>query len=166
MISISILTIERHSNTFDLLFYESFSFPLRCYRVFLPPQCCAAASDVTVTSTWNWSIILLIMFNFLHRTNRFASEDLNMSSAATGINFDSTNGSSYWLAFYETQRTTVSGTNLLYCSTEEKVTYILNGLRVSKLTAFFCFWVNYTFNLHFKTPQCHCIRKQISSSNV
>ncbi len=31
------------------------------------------------------------------------------------------------------------GQIFFYCSTEEKVTYILNGLRVSKLTAFFLF---------------------------
>ncbi len=35
----------------------------------------------------------------------------------------------------------------LYCSTQakKKVTYILDGLRVSKLTAIFYFWVNYPF---------------------
>jgi len=38
-------------------------------------------------------------------------------------------------AFYESPKTTVLAKNLLYCSTEEKVPYILEGLRVSKLTA-------------------------------
>ncbi len=37
--------------------------------------------------------------------------------------------------------------NLLSCSTEEKVTYILDGLKVSKLTAnVFFIWLNYPFN--------------------
>ncbi len=35
-----------------------------------------------------------------------------------------------------------SAKNLLYCSTEEIVTYISDALRVSKLTAHFYFWVN------------------------
>ncbi len=36
--------------------------------------------------------------------------------------------------------------NRIYCSTEENVTYILDGLRVSKLTVnVYSFWVSYPF---------------------
>ncbi len=36
--------------------------------------------------------------------------------------------------------------NRIYCSTEENVTYILDGLRMSKLTVnVFSFWVSYPF---------------------
>ncbi len=55
--------------------------------------------------------------------------------------------------------------HLLYCSTEEKVTCILDDLRLSKLTANVPFWVNYPFKLSLDSypehPSNHlqCITK-------
>lgn len=56
---------------------------------------------------------------------------------------------SQWVAYYESPRTTVSTKyHLLHSSEEKIITYILDGLRVSKIAALF--WVNHPFKEKFR----------------
>ncbi len=166
MISISILTskgtaIHLISYSVDLSRFTPLVTVCSCHH-----NARAAASDVTVTSTWNWSIILLIMFNFLHRPIVSLQKTSICHQQPRALILTLQMAVAIDLHFMKHKGPPFQGQIFFTVLLKKKVTYILNGLRVSKLTAFFCFWVNYTFNLHFKTPQCHCIRKQISSSHV
>ncbi len=77
----------------------------------------------------------------LHKTSIYRQEPQVLILHCLICFFDSQSGGSHLLAFHESPRTTAR--NLLYCLLKKKVIYILNGQRVSKLTANVHFSVNY-----------------------
>ncbi len=91
---------------------------------------------------------MYIMFTVLHRpiiyfhkTLIYIQEPQAFILCCLCCFFDSQNAGSCWLAFYESQ----GQLKFFFTVLKKKVTFILDGLRVSKLTTHFHFWVNYPF---------------------
>ncbi len=92
-------------------------------------------------------IMLWIIFSFFHRriisfhkSSIYRQEPQVLILCCLMCIFDSQSDGSHWLVFYESPRTTDSA---IY--SRKRVTYISDGLRMSKSTANFHYWVNDPF---------------------
>ncbi len=98
----------------------------------------AAASDVTV-SLHEIGLILLIMFNFLHRPIVSLQKTSICHQQPRVLILTLQMAVAIDLHFMKHKGPPFQGQIFFTVLLKKKVTYILNGLRVSKLTAFFLF---------------------------